>query len=308
MGFTPPSEERRVPVRFVAADPRCLSRVVHAPDSVPLFGRPCWSRFSRDPPSDPGRQRGEAGMLGKRVGKTNGGDNRGFSTAANASSRTSISIKIETDPKIRPGNPIISVDSHAGQSTTIKNGQVVETATATKGLPTATGTRDENGTPIINIQQDTKNPLSPGPQALTPGITANLNVLVYQDASTTQVTGTAANFPASELNVTRADGTTTPVIQFLPPADATPFSLLKPDREVDVEKETPACNGGDKGVHNEACNRSSLSNHCVRWILLVSFSNVDWPIRDSFFVVVWCDLYRCGGLAHRRNSLVGFDQ
>ena len=146
------------------------------------------------------------------AGRTNGGDNRGFSTAANASSRTSISVKIETDPKIRPGNPIISVDGKAGQNTghagvsTIldKNGNVTKTDTATKGLPTATGTRDANGTAVINIQQDTKNPLSPGPQLLTPGISANLNVTVAQDGSATQVTGTAALFPASELNVTRS--------------------------------------------------------------------------------------------------------
>lgn len=180
------------------------------------------------------------------LGKTNGGDNRGFSTDANASSRTSISIRIETDPKIRPGDPIISVDGkpgqrvgHAGVSTVLdKNGNVTETATATTGLPTAKGTRDANGTPVINIQQDTPNPLSPGPQTMTPGISANLNVMVYQDASVTQVTGTAASFPASELNVTREDGATTPVIQFMPPPNSTPWSLLKPDRDVNVKKET----------------------------------------------------------------------
>jgi hypothetical protein len=38
-----------------------------------------------------------------------------------------------------------------------KNGNVTKTATATTGLPTATGTRDANGTPVINIQQDTGN-------------------------------------------------------------------------------------------------------------------------------------------------------
>ncbi len=189
------------------------------------------------------------------AGRTNGGDNRGFSTAANASSRTSISVKIETDPKIRPGNPIISVDGKAGQNTghagvsTIldKNGNVTKTDTATKGLPTATGTRDANGTAVINIQQDTKNPLSPGPQLLTPGISANLNVTVAQDGSATQVTGTAALFPASELNVTRQDGTTTPVVEYMPSAEASPWSLLKPDRDVNEKKNTPACHGGEKG-------------------------------------------------------------
>ncbi|MBN8729676.1 MAG: RHS repeat-associated core domain-containing protein [Acidobacteria bacterium] len=179
-------------------------------------------------------------------GKTNGGDNRGFSTAANASHRTSISVRIETDPSIRPGNPIISVAPHAGPSTTIENGRVVGTKTATVGLPTATGSRDANGTPIINIQQNTKNPESPVPGVLTPGITANLNVMVYQDASVTRVSGTAAQFPASELNVTRADGTTTGVIQYMPPPGATPFSLIRPDRSVNETKQTP-CKSGDPG-------------------------------------------------------------
>lgn len=82
---------------------------------------------------------------------------------------------------------------------------------------------------------------------LTPGISVNLNVTVHQDASTVQVTETAAQFPASELNVTRADGNTTPVIQYMPPSDATPYSLLEPDRDVNEKKETPACNGGGKG-------------------------------------------------------------
>ena len=179
-------------------------------------------------------------------GKTNGGDARGFSTAASASSRTSITVRIETDPSVRPGNPIINQTSQAGPSTTIVNGNVVDTKTASVGLPVATGTRDANGTPIVNIQQDTKNPESPMPNMLTPGITANLNVMVYQDASTTQVSGTAANFPASELNVTRADGTTTPVIQFMPAPGATPFSLLRPDRNVNEKKQTP-CHSGDNG-------------------------------------------------------------
>jgi hypothetical protein len=71
--------------------------------------------------------------------------------------------------------------------------------------------------------------------------------MVYQDASTVQVNGTAAQFPASELNVTRADDTTTPVIQYMPPPDASPWSLIKPDRDVNEKKDTPACNGGEKG-------------------------------------------------------------
>ena len=82
---------------------------------------------------------------------------------------------------------------------------------------------------------------------LMPGISGNLNVMVYQDASVTQVNGTAALFPASELNVTRADGTTTSVIQFMPASGATPWSLIRPDRDVNETKETPACKSGTSG-------------------------------------------------------------
>jgi hypothetical protein len=78
-------------------------------------------------------------------------------------------------------------------------------------------------------------------------IRLSLVFVLYQDASTAQVTGSAANFPASELNVTRADGTTTPVLQFMPAAGATPFSLIGPDRKVNEKKETPACQGGQNG-------------------------------------------------------------
>jgi RHS repeat-associated protein len=171
------------------------------------------------------------------AGSTYAGDNRGFSTAANASSRSTITVRIETDPSIRPGNPIISQTSSAGQSRTLDaNGNTVKAATATVGLPTATGTRDANGNAVINIQQDEKNPLSPAGsstlgQMLTPGITANLNVSVTPDASTMQVNGSAASFPSSELNVTTPTGTT-PLIQFTPAPGATPSTLFKPDRPV----------------------------------------------------------------------------
>jgi RHS repeat-associated protein len=171
-------------------------------------------------------------------GKTYAGDNRGFSTSQNASSRTTITVIMETDPAIRPGNPIISQTSSAGQSSVTDANGNTTTATATVGLPVASGSRDANGNAVIDITQDTKNPVSPlgsstlG-QSLTPGITANLNVSVTPDASTVQVTGGAASFPSSELNVTTPSGTT-PVIQFSPAAGATPTTLFKPDRTVNA--------------------------------------------------------------------------
>lgn len=130
------------------------------------------------------------------------GDNRGFSSAANASFRTSITVKIETDASKRPGNPIISVTQPgtAGQTRELDaNGNVIKSATATSGLPTVTGSRDANGNPVLNFKQDTVNPLEP--QSVTPGIRADLNVLITQDGSTGDVTGTVSGSPSFELNV-----------------------------------------------------------------------------------------------------------
>jgi hypothetical protein len=121
-------------------------------------------------------------------------------------------------------------------------GNVVKTGIATTGLPTATATRDASGNVVLNIKQAVKNPLTP--QALTPAIDANLTVIVPPDASSVNVKGTIDDFPAAELNVTRADGTTTPVLQ-LP--TKTPFSLFLPPKDVSVEKPTPQCSENEKG-------------------------------------------------------------
>jgi RHS repeat-associated protein len=140
------------------------------------------------------------------IGRTFAGDNRGFSSAANASSRTTITVRIETDASIR-ANPIISVTSSAGQTRQLDaNGNVVNSATATTGLPTATGSRDANGNVVLNIQQNTANPLEP--QSITPGIRANLDVTVPQNGSSVLTTGTVSGTPSFELN---AGGTNIPL-------------------------------------------------------------------------------------------------
>jgi hypothetical protein len=59
------------------------------------------------------------------LGHTFAGDNRGFTSSQNVTSRTSITVRIETDSSIIPGNPIISVTQPgtAGQTQQLdKNG------------------------------------------------------------------------------------------------------------------------------------------------------------------------------------------
>jgi RHS repeat-associated protein len=131
---------------------------------------------------------------------------RTFAGDSNGSSRTSITVRIETDASKRPGNPIISATpGTAGQTKQLDaNGNVIKTDTATSGLPTVSGSRDANGNAVLNFQENTKNPLEP--QSLTPGIRADLNVTVPQDASSVTTVGTVSGTPSFGLNVSTEGG------------------------------------------------------------------------------------------------------
>jgi RHS repeat-associated protein len=134
------------------------------------------------------------------IGRTFLGDNRTFSTNPDASSRTSITVRIETDASKR-ANPIISATSSAGQTVQVgADGHFDHIVTANTGLPSVTGGRDANGNVVLNLQQNTKNPLEP--QLLTPGIKADLNVTIPQSGSSVTAAGTTSGFPGIELNVT----------------------------------------------------------------------------------------------------------
>jgi RHS repeat-associated protein len=135
------------------------------------------------------------------IGRQFAGDNRSFTSAQNVSSRTSITVRIETDPNIRPNSPIISVTQPgiAGPTHQVDaNGNVLAQKTATTGLPTVVGGRDADGNATLSFRQNTKNPLEP--QALTPGISANLNVTVAQSGSWADVTGNMSLSPSFEMN------------------------------------------------------------------------------------------------------------
>jgi RHS repeat-associated protein len=140
------------------------------------------------------------------AGRRFAGDNRGFSSAANASSRTTITVRIETDASIRPGNPIISVTpGSAGLTRQVDaNGNTINSGTATAGLPTVSGSRDANGNAVLNFQQNVTNPLEP--QSLTPGIRSNLDVTVPQNGSSVTTAGTVSGSPSFELNVATQGG------------------------------------------------------------------------------------------------------
>ena len=67
------------------------------------------------------------------------------------------------------------------------------------------------------FHQDARNPLAtgpfgiPAPEAVTPGVTADLDFDFDEDANWISVTGSTSQFPAFDITVTRANGTTVPV-------------------------------------------------------------------------------------------------
>lgn len=128
------------------------------------------------------------------------GDNRGFTTAQNVTSRTSITVRVETDPS-KSQNPLLNTPKGvAGQTQFNPTGT---TATQTEGLPTAQVSRDANGNVVINLKQDASNPLVPG----APPITSDLTVTIPANASSVTTAGTVSGSPAFELNVSMEGGT-----------------------------------------------------------------------------------------------------
>jgi RHS repeat-associated protein len=139
--------------------------------------------------------------VGDPIGRQFAGDNRSFTSAQNVTPRSSITVRIETDPNIRPGNPIIAITQPGMAGTTHRvdaNGNSIDQKTATTGLPNVTGGRDAIGNATLSFTQDTKNPMEP--QALTPGISANLNVTVGQNGSWADIGGNLSMSPSFEMN------------------------------------------------------------------------------------------------------------
>ena len=150
----------------------------------------------------------QSSMLGFR------GDNRGFTTGQDVTSRTSIAVRVETDPA-KSQNPLLNTPKGvAGQTEFILTGT---TATQTEGLPTAQVSRDANGNVVINLKEDASNPLVPG----APPIKGDLTLTIPPSGSSVTTAGTVSGDPAFELNVSTEGGTDVNV-----PLQSAPSSTL----------------------------------------------------------------------------------
>lgn len=164
------------------------------------------------------------------------GDNRAFTAAAEASSRTSITIKIETDPAKRGGaNPMIGKpDVKIGQThLDLPIGTFEKKATG-PSLPSASAAYDKNGNTVVQINQNVQNPLAPG----SLGIRSDLTVTIPKDASSISVQGTVSGSPSFEMNVS-VENSATQNIQLQQAAQDSTSFVSNLQETVDVKVEQP---------------------------------------------------------------------
>lgn len=167
------------------------------------------------------------------LGRTFAGDNRGFSPTAD-SFRTRTKIVVETDPKVK-AKPLVSVRSEIGETIKLDaSGKALQRGFA-MGTAAVYAERDQFGNTVVSFSENTKNPLSPVPQALTLGIRSNLTISIKEDASIVTVVGTISEFPAFEIFVTHEGSSTTQVLGQMPPSNKAfrlaidiPVVLVKP--------------------------------------------------------------------------------
>ena len=131
------------------------------------------------------------------------GDNRSFSTDPKASSRVSVTVKIETDPAKNHGNPFVGTPEVViGPTHPVTGGE--KTADGPH-LPVLTASQDKKtGDVTVTFQEEVRNPYVPVGQ----GISTNLSVTVDQNATHAEVQGTVSGSPSFETNFTVDGGTT----------------------------------------------------------------------------------------------------
>ena len=123
------------------------------------------------------------------------GDNRSFSADSNASSRVSVTVRVETDPQKNHGRPLLGAADIKISPTHLNLTGGERTSTGPQ-MPTVSATQDKNGNVTVNVQENMRNPYTP----VGGGIQSNLNFIVNQSATNANVNGTVSGSPAFEAN------------------------------------------------------------------------------------------------------------
>ena len=133
------------------------------------------------------------------------GDNRGFTSDANASSRLSTTATINTNSSANGGHPLVSSGTTVGSTTLLPGvmGGITKTASGPQ-LPQVTATQDKNGNVTLHLTENVRNPFQPAGN----GITANVNITIPRSGTSATVGGTLSGSPSFELNVSSQTGPT----------------------------------------------------------------------------------------------------
>jgi RHS repeat-associated protein len=139
-----------------------------------------------------------------------GGDNRNYSKQADARSRISVTMHIETDPAKNHGNPLMGKpDVHI--NTTHNNLTGGETPAVVVKTPTVTPSQDANGNVNLNIQMNVHS----GDLPAATSIRSDMNIGVNEPGTLGWAHGTVSGSPAFEANFTPLGAVTTNLpIQF----------------------------------------------------------------------------------------------
>lgn len=145
------------------------------------------------------------------------GDDRGFSTAKDASFRSRQEFSIETDPATSI-EPLLREFSEFGtsQRAGFLSGEPYGETREGIGSLSVAAHRNAAGDTIVHVTTIAKNPFAYFGGRLGPSINNNLKISISQDGDTIIVEGSLDGFPATEIYVENEEGEVTPLLQFDP--------------------------------------------------------------------------------------------
>jgi hypothetical protein len=162
------------------------------------------------------------------------GDNRSFSSSPDASSRVSVTVRVETDPAKNGGNPLIGKPQVVVQSTHIEGTpESMNKFSNGPTIPNPTVTQDSNGTVNVNVNMNMRDPFQPVGQ----GAASNVNISVNEAGTSGEVKGTVSGSPSFETNFTPQGGPTTNLPVQAAPQGTAGF-LIGLERTNTVDKKT----------------------------------------------------------------------
>jgi RHS repeat-associated protein len=153
--------------------------------------------------------------------------------------KTVARFTVETDPR-RSQNPVVKPVEEKIQPTVKYHAEGKPEVKTAKKTAEATGYRYENGTALIEYTQNSKNPLAPAPEALTPGIKVNM-IMTINTNSHLWGSVTASDFPAMQITATYENGDTQLLYSQMPIANNTLLLFSSGQTHFDLARGTNTC-------------------------------------------------------------------